>query len=169
VSGDSPQVPLKDSFTLTRDEARRLYARALAAQKKDQSEVCGLVFVACDGSLRLGFMPNRATQVGSYALDPSEISKLEVGLTNDETILGTFHSHPISEAVPSKGDIERGFLHGHELICDVCGLLVRLWRKVDDRVEEVPLRGTTDLEIFETEEQALELLEKAISESGEAS
>ena len=47
-----------------------------------------------------------------------------------KTVLGTFHSHPISEAIPSPGDfMGAGSLSDSlMLIYDVCGIEARLGR-----------------------------------------
>ncbi len=45
-------------------------------------------------------------------------------------IVGTFHSHPISEAVPSPRDLAEAAGNSLLLIYDVCGAELRLWRVV---------------------------------------
>jgi proteasome lid subunit RPN8/RPN11 len=59
-------------------------------------------------------------------------------------VLGTFHSHPISEAIPGRGDLARTALNSLCLIYDVCGRKPRLWKIVKrdgQRIaNEVPLK-----------------------------
>jgi proteasome lid subunit RPN8/RPN11 len=116
-------------FVLSIAERRRLHVRALSAQRKDQSEVCGVVVVSTTGRLHLVFMPNRSAEPGRYLLSTAEVRvQARRSRGRGERVLGTFHSHPISEATLSRGDLARGFFGGYELIYDVCGREFRLWR-----------------------------------------
>lgn len=116
-------------FVLPFDERRRLHGRAYRAQQRDQSEVCGLVLVVAGGRLRFHFLQNRSMEAGKYELPRHEADAAsQVARQSGQRVLGSFHSHPISEAKPSKEDIDRGFFRGYELIYDVCGREVHLWR-----------------------------------------
>jgi proteasome lid subunit RPN8/RPN11 len=126
-------------YTLPFNERRRLHDRAYRAQQRDQSEVAGLVVVEEDAKLTLMYLPNhsldpcRYTLLWREVLEASRVVRREGG-----RVLGTFHSHPITEARPSEGDIARGFFHRHELIYDVCGREVRLWRLAKRRTTDPP-------------------------------
>ena len=43
-------------------------------------------------------------------------------------VLGTFHSHPIGEAIPGPRDIQTARSGSLMLIYDVCGRQARLWK-----------------------------------------
>ncbi len=47
--------------------------------------------------------------------------------SRDCFLLGHFHSHPISEAIPSPGYLKEAPLYSYQLIYDVCGSEARLW------------------------------------------
>jgi len=131
-------------YTLPDRERRRLHGRAYRAQQRDHSEVCGFLVSDSLGRLRLWFVKNQSNRPYEYSIDrrvARSVSRLVA--RQNLRVLGTFHSHPISTAVPSTGDLKRGFLKGIELIYDVCGRRPRLWRvrKLHgvSMPEEVPL------------------------------
>lgn len=128
IGGSARSVPL-NGFVLPYRERRRLHNRAFRAQQRNQSEVCGLVLASKRNKLCLKFLPNRSSEAGEYRLERRDARfAARAARRSDCRVLGTFHSHPISEAIPSRGDVERGFFYGYELIYDVCGLRARLWR-----------------------------------------
>jgi proteasome lid subunit RPN8/RPN11 len=45
-------------------------------------------------------------------------------------VVGVFHSHPISEALPSARDVAESPVNSLMLIYDVCGRETKLWRVV---------------------------------------
>lgn len=119
------------TFTISKRDVRRLYGRAYRAQKKDQSEVCGLLFLSGEGNLSLDFVKNSADRSGSFLItvadiDASQARAKEAGLR----VGGSFHSHPISEPIPGESDIENAPVHSLMLIYDVCGCRAALWRVV---------------------------------------
>jgi proteasome lid subunit RPN8/RPN11 len=118
-----------EKFVLPFMERRRLHERAHRAQRHNQSEVCGLMLICRGNNLHLRFLKNRSTESGKYLLSRSETKAAARSASGKgQKVLGTFHSHPISEAIPSPGDLQRGFFRGYELIYDVCGRKARLWR-----------------------------------------
>lgn len=115
-------------FLISSTELDRLRLRAHRAQQRDQSEVCGILIINKQRLLKLIFLTNFSDRPGHY-----EIKKLEVKHALGSVRLGwrpfgSFHSHPISEAIPGDGDKRGGFYRGIELIWDVCGRSGRLWR-----------------------------------------
>ena len=44
--------------------------------------------------------------------------------------LGTFHSHVVGTAIPGPRDVREGFYRGYQLVYDVCGREVKLYRRV---------------------------------------
>jgi proteasome lid subunit RPN8/RPN11 len=119
------------SYVLPYREFRRLHGRALRAQQRDQSEVCGLVAVQRGRRLHLVYLRNHSVVPCKTVLDLRELRLVARNAVRfKETVLGAFHSHPIADAVPGRNDRLSGFFRGHELIYDVCGLNARLWEMV---------------------------------------
>lgn len=119
-------------YYIPESDYRRLQDRAYRAQQKGHYEVCG-VAVLKGSRLRLVFIKNEANEPYTFTIGNEALKKFRAGLKKNERIFSTFHSHPISEAVPSKGDIKRGFYYRRELIYDVVLRRARLWRKVNKK------------------------------------
>jgi proteasome lid subunit RPN8/RPN11 len=118
----------KEIYKLPYKERRRLHERSYRAQQRDGSEVCGLLLVGRDKRIELRFLRNIAKEPGKYNIDLREVKVLHRAISShSKKILGSFHSHPVSEAVPGAGDLEIGFYRGIEMIYDVCGREIKLW------------------------------------------
>ncbi len=131
-------------FILSNNEKRRLHDRAYRALRRGHFEVCGLVIVDGRGRISLQFLRNESGDPGRYEISLRTIADVRnAAQQENRRILGSFHSHPVSEAAPGSGDLKRGFFKGVELIYDVCGRSVRMWRLVKRRgrrvLTEVPL------------------------------
>lgn len=129
-------------MTLPFREWRRLRRRALRAQQRDQSEVCGLMGVDEQETLFLYFGRNYAGP-GSWKLIGPDIERIESVIDeNEHRLIGTFHSHPISEPLPGKRDREAmDFSEGYQMIYDVCAIDARMWKRTAGTdVQEIPLR-----------------------------
>jgi proteasome lid subunit RPN8/RPN11 len=132
-------------FLLPLREKKILQRRAYQAQQKDQSEVCGIMLCTQTCVLTLQFLPNLSPEPGKFLVAKKDLrtALLEAKLASFR-VLGSFHSHPITEAIPGPNDITHAFLNSHELIYDVCGADLRLWRKRRSRgnvlLRELPLR-----------------------------
>ena len=121
---------LAAGFKLSRLSMIDLHKRAYRAQQLDHLEVCGVLVVGEDRMIDLRYVESRSTEPYHYEICIEDIVAIENGLCqNSEWILGTFHSHPVAEAVPGPGDLEHGFFAGIELIYDVCGREARSWKK----------------------------------------
>jgi desampylase len=119
----------RSKYLLPRGERMELHRRALRAQRTDQREVCGVL--VCDSNLRLKlhFLQNRSTRSGRFEMDsPDLVAVRNCAKLSGNEVVGTFHSHPISDAVPSSSDLRRARLNSLLLIYDVCGREIRLWR-----------------------------------------
>ena len=122
-------------------EWRRLRRKSLAAQQLDQSEVCGLLCLNRIGCLVLHFLENTASKPGGWQLSESTIRGAAdnaqwIGLR----VLGTFHSHPISWAIPGPSDRRSITMRSWQLIYDVCGTDAKLWRRDRrGRLRQAPL------------------------------
>jgi proteasome lid subunit RPN8/RPN11 len=124
-------------------ELRRLRKLAESAQKASQREVGGLVLSDDGFHLKLAFLTNQASRPGQFLIkEPAYEAAKDRAERLGESILGTFHSHPISEAIPGAGDIKNahkdiknGLSGPLMLIYDVCGREAKLWeiRKVRGR------------------------------------
>jgi len=131
-------------FILPFRERTRLFRRAYRAQQRDHSEVCGLLTADKQSRLHLVFFVNQSTRPGQFELDKRELrSIMTAAHARKEDVLGRFHSHPISAAIPGRGDMRGSLLNGRELVYDVCGREARLWkilkRKSRKVAVEVPL------------------------------
>jgi proteasome lid subunit RPN8/RPN11 len=118
------------SLKISKRDLRRLRERALRAQRKNQSEVCG-VLVKRGQRLELMFLPNLSQRRGSFEMSRADISAHRArARSRGGRVVGAFHSHPVSEAVPSLSDIADSPVNSLMLIYDVCGRDVKLWRVV---------------------------------------
>lgn len=133
-------------FVLPYAEKRRLHLRAIRAQQRGHLEVRGVVEVNARRRIKLRFLLNYSTMPYRFEMRRSEIQAVQRAIErNGQRVLGSFHSHPVSKAKPGSGDIGKGFYRGVELIYDVCGRYVRLWRltvhkqRRAKRLVEIPL------------------------------
>lgn len=134
---------VKQAFILPYKEKHRLHTRAYRAQQKNHCEICGVLIVGVDKKIELRFLKNACIKPYTYELKIDDVRLIQKTLPKDKKILGTFHSHPIGECVPSKGDIKKGFYKGTEMIYDVCGHEVKLWHLKNkskiQHIKEIPL------------------------------
>ena len=108
-----------------------LHRQAYAAQQEAHLEVCGVLVGRSRDILELRYVTNVKREPYTHSMRRTDVEEIESDVaTTGLSILGTFHSHPVSEARPSGGDIAGGFCNGMELIYDVCGEQARLWRLV---------------------------------------
>jgi len=116
-------------YVLPHQERLNLHREALRAQRQDQSEVCGVLVADSKFCLKLHYLENRNTRPGHFEMKSSDLATARRGaqLLGGQ-LLGTFHSHPISDAVPSRSDRNGARLNSLLLIYDVCARKVRLWR-----------------------------------------
>jgi desampylase len=117
------------SFSILRRDLRRLRERAYRAQRKDQSEVCGVLVERPGRILDLIFLPNASPRPCSFELDVAVVSEQRrAARLRGSRVVGMFHSHPISEPVPSRRDLAEAPGNSLMLIYDVCGASAKLWR-----------------------------------------
>jgi proteasome lid subunit RPN8/RPN11 len=113
-------------------EWHKLQKRAYQAQKRDQSEICGVLICGEDNRIELMYINNTSKESGHYEYNVNLVVNIENEIAKKgKYVLGTFHSHPISEAIPSKGDMMNGFYNNIEMIYDVCGREARLWKLIN--------------------------------------
>jgi hypothetical protein len=132
-------------YVLSKKETRRLHDRARRAQRHDQSEVCGALLVDPRRRLRFTFLANRSAAPAAWQLTRADLRSARLQAPAGWRILGSFHSHVVSTAVPGPRDLREGFYRGYQLIYDVCGREAKLFRRVrrGSRVvaTELPLIG----------------------------
>lgn len=123
---------MKNSFTLPTIEYRRLYRRAYRAQQNGYYEICGLMIVDRNRSIRLEFLKNQSKRPGQFSIDLNEARFVvrQAKQSSSTRVLGSFHSHPVGEAIPGASDLANGFYYGVEMIFDVCACEARLWRRM---------------------------------------
>lgn len=115
-------------YILPSSEWRRLQLKAYHAQQQNHLEVCGVLVTGLEKRIKLWFLHNCSKQPYHYALNMTDFRTIQNLIANqNQHLLGSFHSHPISEAVPGPGDLEKAFFKGVELIYDVCGEQAKLW------------------------------------------
>jgi proteasome lid subunit RPN8/RPN11 len=135
------QKRLSGFYRLASSERRRLVRRAVRAQRDGQREVCGILVADRRRFLRLLFVPNEATAAGAWRFPGEWLEEVERLLRGTPlSIVGTFHSHPVSEAVPGRSDLSTAPSGLLQLIYDVCGREVKLWRVISNgpRGKEIP-------------------------------
>jgi len=108
---------------------KSLRKHAIKAQKKNYMEVCGLIIVDKENFLNLEYLENLCDKPGRFEFSIDEIeSNRKKAQTIGNRICGTFHSHPLSEAIPGKGDLKDARINSLMMIHDVCDNDTKLWR-----------------------------------------
>jgi proteasome lid subunit RPN8/RPN11 len=135
--------------TIRTSDLRRLRALALKAQMRDQQEVCGLLAWTDSAQLELWFVTNRSSNAGTFRIGRAEYLRARREIRNEgKHPIGTFHSHPTSQAIPSKKDLAHAALKSLCLIYDVCGRTPRLWKIVKRHgrrhANELPLMSVSE-------------------------
>jgi len=116
-------------YVLLPEQRINLHQRALRAQRLGQAEVCGALVTDAKCRLGLLFLDNRTASPGCFKTRSSDLRAAQKAAKSmGKKTIGTFHSHPVSEAVPGRSDLLRAKLNSFMLIYDVCGREVRLWK-----------------------------------------
>jgi len=125
------------SYNIYRRKLQTILKRAIKVAKKDGHEICGLI--AANGrKLELIECRNKVKRGGSFAFYYGEVRKLvkETELL-DQSIVGTFHSHPVSLAIPGESDIRNAEDDSLMLIIDCTNRNAKLWHIVNQKAKEV--------------------------------
>ena len=115
-------------YSVSKKDWVKVKRLALQAQRKNQGEICGALVLGNHQRLKLVFLKNRSEAPGQFMIALPELRLLRKKLPAFMRLVGIFHSHPISEAVPSKEDLRQAPLRSLMLIYDVCGREAKLWR-----------------------------------------
>jgi proteasome lid subunit RPN8/RPN11 len=139
----------RGTYLMAASELKRLRKFAESEQKAAQREVGGLILSNDGVHLKLMFLVNRASRPGQFSIRGADYkSAKDRAKRSGKSVLGTFHSHPISEAIPGERDITNAHAEGSGslmLIYDVCGREARLWKisKVKGLLPAIELTFTT--------------------------
>ncbi len=124
---------IESSYQLPLSENLRLKRAARAATAEGNREVCGAILQQDDNSmtLELFFVENASNRSHSYELSPRSVQRVrKAAINRDSKIIGSFHSHPSSDASPSKSDITHAGVLSLLLIHSVPSGRTRLWQIV---------------------------------------
>lgn len=136
-------------FSINHRDNQKLQRRAVSAQRRDQSKVCGALMLREPYQLHLRFLTNRSDGPASWRilLTDMRFARAEAKAAG-QRVVGTFHSDPVGEAVPGESDLEKAAVNSLMLIYDVCGNESRLWRVIKRGVQtyakEVAFRVSGD-------------------------
>jgi proteasome lid subunit RPN8/RPN11 len=104
------------------------------------SEICGLI-IDTGSQLRLVETRNASRRLGSFTLSTPDVRRIASAVkVLGEEIVGTFHSHPVSEAKPGASDIAHALDDSLMFIFDCVGNTGRLWKIKSGKAR--PLRYT---------------------------
>ncbi len=118
--------------------------RAVRLARREDREVCGLL-VDTTHAIELLPLRNAARRPGSFRFDERQVrGVLRATKTLQWTVVGTYHSHPVSDASPGRGDIEGTVDDSLMLVIDGISRDVRLWRIKGGRSYPLRLRELVD-------------------------
>jgi len=118
---------------------RRLVKQAVKTAEPAGREICGLL-VDNGTLLELVPMKNKSKAPGSFQLSWKKIKRAERAARRlGHRVVGTFHSHPASPAVPGPSDLE--YACGDLMLIIACwDPDAKLWVIRKGKAEEVPYR-----------------------------
>jgi proteasome lid subunit RPN8/RPN11 len=123
---------MKTLWKIRRNDYKRLLLLSRRKTKRHFGrEICG--FLIDNGYyLHPWLTKNRRKTPGGFSYYASEVKELEkITKKLGIEIVGTFHSHPVSEAVPSPNDVKYAENDSLMLIFDCVGNEGRLWHIKD--------------------------------------
>jgi proteasome lid subunit RPN8/RPN11 len=114
-----------------------------AARRAAPREACGLLVGTGRRVVRAAETTNAAAAPTKYAIPPDEhFAALRAARRDGLDVIGAFHSHPHSAAVPSATDAAEAFPDFFFVIVGLAPALeVRAWRFERGNFAEVPLVG----------------------------
>ncbi len=118
-------------------ELSRTIRRAKGLARKESKEVCG--FLVHNGHfIELVETRNESTKKGHFKISKRQYHRIKTAIkTLRYDFIGSFHSHPVSEAKPGPGDIKGSENNSLMLIIDCIGNEAKLWRIKDKKAREV--------------------------------
>ena len=124
---------LRSSYYLSQNESTLLRDEARSAQQDGNREVCGaLVLPAGEtDAFQLIFADNESADAHSFELSLESLKRIrELARAQQADLVGSFHSHPTSDAAPGRGDLATAGVNSLILIHSVPTGQTRLWRVV---------------------------------------
>jgi len=124
---------VKSSYRLPYHESIRLSREARLARHNGNREVCGAILRRGGGAgtLELVFADNESRHAHSYELSSRSVKRIRrIARTMKAEIIGSFHSHPTSDATPGRNDLTHAGVHSLLLIHSVPTGRTRLWQVV---------------------------------------
>jgi proteasome lid subunit RPN8/RPN11 len=118
---------------------RRLVKKAIKKAEPSGREICGLILD--NGSLlELVTLKNESKAPGSFELSWKKVKRAERAARRlGHRVVGTFHSHPVSRAVPGPSDLNCAW--GKLMLIIACwDVETKLWRLRKGEAEELPFR-----------------------------
>ncbi|MEC9056203.1 MAG: Mov34/MPN/PAD-1 family protein, partial [Verrucomicrobiota bacterium] len=98
----------RSSYRLPQQEGLRFKREARTASQDGNREVCGAILrdPGGDGTLKLVFAENESNGSHSYELSNSSVKRIRnIARSLGSGVIGSFHSHPASDATPGHNDI----------------------------------------------------------------
>lgn len=127
-----------ESYRIARRNLKTLIRLAVEAGE-DYQEICGVI-VDCDYVLRLVRVRNASRRIGHSEIKLSDYQTVvKAARRLGYKVIGSFHSHPISDAKPGYSDCRADASGRLLLIIDCIGREARLWRIMRNR-RAYPLR-----------------------------
>ncbi len=129
----------KTGYVICRKHLRNVMRLAIKKAKGRGREICGVI-VSNGHFLHLVRTRNRAKGPGSFQLPAGEVRKIQrTARKLNLRVLGTFHSHPVSEAEPGVSDIAGADDGALMLILSCWDKEAKLWKIRKRKAAEVPL------------------------------
>lgn len=133
------------SYRLSQQESTRFKTESRRAQKNGNREVCGAILKRPNGALNLCFADNESRQPHSFQLSSKSVRRMEqIARATNSLMIGSFHSHPSSDATPGSADLVHAGVHSLMLIHSIPTDRIRLWKVVlrdgEKKAREVQLQ-----------------------------
>jgi len=127
-------------YAFPRKQLRRLVKRAVKKSELSGREICGLILD--NGSLlELLALKNKSQAPGSFELSWKDFKRAEqAARCLGHQVVGTFHSHPVSSAVPGPSDIQSATTGELMLIIGCWEKEAMLWRIRKGKAKKLPFR-----------------------------
>ena len=124
---------VRSSYRPPQQESLRFRREARTASQDGNREVCGAILrdPGGDGTLKLVFAENESNGSHSYELSNSSVKRIRnIARSLGSGVIGSFHSHPASDATPGHNDISHAGVLSLLLIHSVPTGRTRLWQVV---------------------------------------
>jgi proteasome lid subunit RPN8/RPN11 len=126
---------MKIQFVIT--ELNRLIRKARKLARDEGREICG--FLVHNGQfIEMIEARNESKKMGNFKINEKQYKGIKTSIkTLHHELVGTFHSHPLSEAQPGNSDIRQSEDNSLMLIIDCIGNEATLWRIRDKKARKL--------------------------------